>query len=458
MCFNQFDILERHLIDIMKDMKIPGLTLGVVREGEPVYIKGFGARNLTCNLPMTPDTLFGIGSITKSFTSVAIHQLVEQGKLNLEDPVKNYIDFKLGSEENPITIHHLLSHTTGIPTLDGAGVLVNRYLGKALDTRPLNLLPMSSWQDFMLFINGADTEIISEPGKVFFYNNDFYTCLGLVIEKITEMPFDKYIKDKILTPLEMNRTTFLKEDFEKDENRATGYHPSKMQNRVFEEVFPLFSKFIYPAGGLLSTVREMLNYMQVFMTQGTFKGKQLITPSSINRMMTPVINMYAHGFAIERDFFNHTLIQHDGATSGTSAYLAFIPDLKTGIVLGTNGGDAPLSDIGRGILSVLLGEDLKKVVLLPFLATQQKINQITGKYETYKGVYSGEVKFENGFFYLEGPGSSGVLKLPLVVKDLERLEFHIPKVFPGSIDVKFHIDEESGQVHFISDRYYFHRI
>ncbi|MHA2334173.1 MAG: serine hydrolase domain-containing protein, partial [Candidatus Hodarchaeales archaeon] len=106
MSFNPLQMLERYLIDIMKDMKIPGLTLGVVSRGETVYIKGFGARNLTYNLPMTPETLFGIGSITKSFTAVAIHQLVEQGKLNLNDPVKSHIDFKLGSEENPITIHH----------------------------------------------------------------------------------------------------------------------------------------------------------------------------------------------------------------------------------------------------------------------------------------------------------------------------------------------------------------
>jgi CubicO group peptidase (beta-lactamase class C family) len=312
----------------------------------------------------------------------------------------------------------------------------------------------------MLHINGAGSEIISEPGKIFLYNNDLYVCLGLVIKKITGIPFDKYIKENILTHLEMNRSTFLKEDFEEDENRVTGYVPSEKQKEVFEEVVPLFSKFIYPAGGLLSTIQDLLNYMQVFMNQGTFNGKQLVTPSSIDRMLTPAINMYAHGFTIEKDFFNQTLIQHTGATSGgTSAYLGFIPDLKTGVVLGTNGGDAPLSDIGHGILAVLLGEDLNESIFLPFLATQQKINQIIGKYVTYKGIYSGEVKFENGILYLEGPSSVGILKLPLAVKNLDRLEFYVPKVYPGhSVDVQFHFDEESGKIHFTSDRFYFHKI
>ncbi|MFX0043022.1 MAG: serine hydrolase domain-containing protein, partial [Candidatus Hodarchaeota archaeon] len=136
----QIELLEQEIVDLMREFKIPGLAIGIVKDGKPYYAKGFGARNLEKNLPFTADTLFGIGSISKSFTAMAIMQLVEQGKVNLQDPANKYINFSLGDDANPIRICHLLSHSSGFPELDGNVVALVRQLGY-YDA----VIPMSSW-------------------------------------------------------------------------------------------------------------------------------------------------------------------------------------------------------------------------------------------------------------------------------------------------------------------------
>jgi CubicO group peptidase (beta-lactamase class C family) len=176
--------LEPMIVDLMQEAKLPGLSIAVVVDGKSVYAKAFGARDLAENLPMTPETLYGIGSISKSFTAMVIMQLVEQGKINLNDPVSKHIDFKLGNEEKPITIHHLLAHNSGTPSLQGAVVAITRGLG---DTNIA--IPLSSREDFFHHINMAAAEVFDDPEKHFFYNNDMYTTLGLIIECITGVNF-----------------------------------------------------------------------------------------------------------------------------------------------------------------------------------------------------------------------------------------------------------------------------
>ncbi|MFA9437954.1 MAG: serine hydrolase domain-containing protein, partial [Candidatus Bathyarchaeota archaeon] len=113
----------------MRDFKVPGLSVAVVKEGETIYSEGFGARDPQRNLPATPDTLYGIGSITKSFVAIAIMQLVEEGKLSVDDPVGQYIPFKLGLPGKPIKIHHFLTHSSGLPSLATSSVALHRGIG-----------------------------------------------------------------------------------------------------------------------------------------------------------------------------------------------------------------------------------------------------------------------------------------------------------------------------------------
>ena len=170
--------IEPLIVKLMQQSKLPGLALSVIKDGKPFYAKGFGARNLKKNIPFDEDTLFGIGSISKSFTALGIMQLVEQGKIDLQSPVKKYIDFKLGDKNNPIRVHHLLSHSTGFPELLGTIVALTRRMGFIE-----NIIPMSSWNDYLLFLNGAGKEVIDIPDKCFFYNNDY--ILKILIKRVT---------------------------------------------------------------------------------------------------------------------------------------------------------------------------------------------------------------------------------------------------------------------------------
>ena len=119
----QFTELELLIAKKMQTLKIPGLSFGVVVDGNPVFSLGFGNRNLEKNLPFTPDTLYGIASQSKSFCAIAILQLAEQGKLDLDASVNKYIDFQLGKPDKPITVHHLLSHSSGLPDLGARDAL-----------------------------------------------------------------------------------------------------------------------------------------------------------------------------------------------------------------------------------------------------------------------------------------------------------------------------------------------
>jgi len=164
---------ENMIATAMAGMRIPACSVAMVKDDQVIYARGFGARNIKENLPATQDTLYGIGSCTKSFTALAIMQLAEQGKLDVQDPVSKHLPFKLGSEENPIKIHHLLSMSSGIPNLGVAELLIYKYTGA--DEK---WVPMSSMEDLFLHVNGAKEEVAAEPGKRMFYFNTGYTLLG----------------------------------------------------------------------------------------------------------------------------------------------------------------------------------------------------------------------------------------------------------------------------------------
>ncbi|MFW9785310.1 MAG: serine hydrolase domain-containing protein, partial [Candidatus Heimdallarchaeota archaeon] len=357
-----FKELEQKIVDLMTEFKIPGLAIGIVNDGKAIYAKGFGARNLEKNLPFTEDTLFGIGSISKSFTVIALLQLVEQGKISLQDPVNKYLDFKLGDENHPIRISHLLSHSSGIPELSGNVVAIVRQLGNFNA-----LVPMSSWNDFMLHVNGAFNELFDKPDKVFFYNNDMFTCTGLIIEKLTNMKFEDYIKENILKPLEMNRSTYLKQDFERDVDVLTGYIPL-MDKQPYKATQHPFDKTVYAPGGLLSSVKEMQNYIMTLLNGGLFNSHKILDQNSLEQMWKPYIKIpeetygskeasYGFGWKIEKNFFGYELIEHGGDIGSSTAFLTIIPEKRMGVIIGANcNASIVLGSLAHAFLGILLNK------------------------------------------------------------------------------------------------------
>lgn len=444
---------EGLVVDLMRHSKVPGMSIGAVLDGRSVYTRGFGARNREKNLPMTPDTLWRIASISKSFCAMAIMQLIEKGKVDLHAPVSKYIDFKLGKKDKPITVHHLLSHSSGVPELDATTAATEKNM----------FIPMSSEKDFLTFVNKAGTEIFNDPGRIFLYNNDMYTCLGFIVEKLTGMKYADYVKERILKPLGMSRSTFIQEEFENDRDITVGYVPSK-DGQSLDLSTLQDDPLEYACGGLYSSVRELQNYMIALMNGGIFNDNCLLEKSSIEEMWKPRIatperyagDGYGYGWLISKDFFGHTLIGHAGSIPTSGGLLAMVPEKKAGVVLGQIPVPTGIhTGIVLGLLAILIGQDFDKAVSM--IETQKTLEHLQGKYKNYGGSEM-EVSMQNGILHAKVTWVwGGSVTFPLAVKDLRKLKFSIPFAPPGKEgEVQGFIDKKTRKVSFQWDRYYFH--
>ncbi|TGV05104.1 class A beta-lactamase-related serine hydrolase, partial [Mesorhizobium sp. M00.F.Ca.ET.186.01.1.1] len=211
-------MFEEYARLLLEEAQAPGAAIGVARGGKLLYQKTFGYRNREEQLPLSLDTVFGIASITKSFTCVAIMQLQEAGKLSVHDPVIRYLpEFRTGDDEltKRITIHHFMTHTPGMapmPYLDGAmkrsmeqdPAIIGTEAEEELKTVPY----LDTYEEVLQAIAGFEGKPLSEPGEAFSYNNDAYGLLGAIIERTSGQTYEQYVKQHILQPLGMQRTVF----------------------------------------------------------------------------------------------------------------------------------------------------------------------------------------------------------------------------------------------------------
>ncbi|MBD3190230.1 MAG: serine hydrolase [Candidatus Heimdallarchaeota archaeon] len=452
-----FDKVEMLITNLMQQSRIPGLSLSVIKGKKVIYSKGFGARNLEQNLPATPETLFGIGSCTKSFTCLGIMQLAEQDKLSIEDPVSEYIPFKLGMKDHPIQIKHLMSHSSGVPNLGIAEVLIQRFSG-IKET----YVPLSDPEDIYLHINNAQKEVVDKPEQRFFYFNGGYWLLGQIIEKVTKKSYEQYIVENILKPLKMKRSTFLQESFEKDKDAMIAYWMADDKQKPSTHPFDLG---VHAAGGLLSSVKELENYVQLYLNGGTLNDDQLISEKSIEKMFEGLLKFpqegffgkdaYGFGWLITEDFFGHKLVNHGGSTGMSSANISLIPGEKLGVVTAANCGNGQGSIISQIILMALLGKNPEKDH--PVIVSENKHKPLIGEYATFKGINKISIKKKNGILYAINEEQK--IDFPLIPESNEPddFTFFVPLIGGRKLPVEF-ILNSSGKVDLLVDRNYFHKI
>ena len=459
--------LEGFVAEAMQRDHVPGLSLAVVKDGHVIYARGFGARRLQDNAPATPDTLYGVGSCTKSFTALAIMQLVQQGKLSLKDPVKKHLpEFKVGKEENPITIHNLLTHSSGIPGLSAEWVENSRLMGLSE-----KWVPFSSFEDFLSLVNDAKDEVAAPPGNKFFYSNEGYMLLGMIIERISEMPYESYIREKILKPLKMNRSTFLKDEYEKDEDVMTPYLLEKKDEGVVATptIHPM-SRLCYANGGLMSSARELATYLVTNMNHGIFGDAKLLDSGLMQEMHKPHIQTnwasfipthfgkiwYGYGWTMNDDFFGHVLIGHSGSTGASSAHLSFLTDLNVGVVYACNVGGGELVGLVPSVaLALLMGKDPFKEI--PVFEIERKMAMLAGEYAGYKGIVKTSVVRKGGLLFIESNEKGAEFSLALIPESdkLENLKFYIPGA--GVRMAAEFVVEASGKVDLYIERNRFHK-
>ena len=442
-----FGGLEAFTLENMQKAKIPGLSIGIVESDKVIYARGFGFSDIASGIQATPRTLYGIGSVTKSFTALGIIQLLEEGKIRLDDSVEKYLPLKLQSLGVPVTIHHLLTHSSGIPDLAYADAFMNGVLG--YDN---SWLPVSSAEDVIAFMSDANDWAVSKPGERFFYLNEGYVLLGQIISKLSGLAYEDYVDQRILRPLKMDRTFFFKADVEKDGDKATPYIVNKEGGHL-PSVFPYG---ISSDGGLISNVIDLSNYVKMCLNKGEFEGEKLLNRQTFEKIETPHIlepsetfgkDSYGYGWEIIPDFYGAKLVNHGGSVSVYTAHVAYLPERNVGVsVLANSGGLEP--SIGLYALSQLIGEDPKT---LPFLKVDRVLSRLEGQYETYKGTLKITIKKKKGILYFEYRNKYEEEVFPLTPERLEedRATFY---VIAGGVKTTMEFRMSDDKVELIGDR------
>lgn len=465
----QFAQLHEIIVKLMQKFKVPGLAISISKNGNTVYEKGFGARDLEKNLPMTPNTLIGIGSVSKSFTALLILKLQQRGLLDVNDPVKNYLEIEPFLSHPDIKISHMLSHSTGIPSVDGQwGPIAISY---GFYDR---IYPLSSKEDYLYHISRTKDEIFFSPGEKFFYNNDMFTLLGLIVEKLFQKNFRDVLREEIFEPLKMNRATVVREDLEKDslQDYMKGYiHKTKKEDSESKSYFetpPIpFSDYLQAPGGIYASMHEMLNYGNCLLERGIYQGKELLIKEFFDLCWIPRIDSpygfgdnpkYCFGWVRDEDFHNETLIFHGGGLGVSTSYFGLLPNQKIVVSVAENDDSGICSIIGESAMELMLGKNPEEVH--PELKLVLLSEELVGNYKSSLGLYDLNVSFNNFNLQLKVESDDGTFQFPLIIKDLDNLEFFLFSTIPNKIQsIKFHRESLKGKIKFVTyDRYLYHRL
>jgi CubicO group peptidase (beta-lactamase class C family) len=309
----------------------------VVEKGKVIYRGGLGMANMEWGIANTPETKFRLGSITKQFTSMLTLQLVEQGKLKLDGKLSDYLPDYRKDIGDKVTIHNLLTHTSGIPSYtDQPGFQTN------VSRNPYEVA------DFVK--KYASGDLLFEPGSKFAYNNSGYFLLGAIIERITGKPYEQVLKENILDPVGMKNTgndhyeTIIQKRAAGNSKTLDGYN-----NAAYLDM-----SIPYAAGSMYSTVDDLFLWDQALYTD------KLISAQSKELMYKPFLENYAYGWVVTNASFKQDdkvvpMIAHGGGINGFATFIARFPNEKNLIVILDNTGQNAqrLSDV---IAKILYGQ------------------------------------------------------------------------------------------------------
>jgi CubicO group peptidase (beta-lactamase class C family) len=389
--------INEYMDALVRAGKFNGSIL-VAREGKVLVSKGYGMANYELDVPNTPQTKYRLGSITKPFTAMAIMLLQERGKLGVQDSICKYVaECPAGWQQ--ITIHHLLSHTSGLAKHDKAG----DYLKTAM-------IPMTLTQ----LIDGFKSKPADfKPGEKFDYNNNGYILLGHVIEKVSGQSYEVFLKENIFTPLRMMDTGYDNHD-QIIKNRASGYvrQSDRVGGELYNAAYADMSQQL-SAGGLYSTTGDLMR-----LDQALYDGK-ILSQKTLDTMFTIAIGNYGsapnygYGWFVNKQF-NRRAISHPGGVPGFTSILTRFPDDKVVIILLGNLENSQVIRASNDLAAIIFGEEYE----IPKVRTAVKINPkilnaYVGQYEDRPGRIAA-ILVENDTLMLRLAGRPEGFALPLM--------------------------------------------
>lgn len=302
----------------------------VARDGKPLVSRGYGMANVEWDIPNSPKTAFRLGSITKQFTSAAIMLLQERGKLSVSDPACKYITGCPAAWE-PITIRHLLTHTSGIPNYTAFPGFLEKKAA----------LPVST-SELLAEYKGKPLDFA--PGEKNSYSNSGYHLLGLIVEKASGKPYADFLQENIFTPLGMKRSGY---DSHREliKWRATGYQregDALVNAPYIDMLIP------YAAGALYSTTSDLLIWDQALYPD------KLLTRKSLDEMFTPFKNNYAYGWGVGKRF-ERASTAHGGAIHGFATQIIRFPEDRVTVVVLSNVQGAGADKVANVLAAIVFG-------------------------------------------------------------------------------------------------------
>lgn len=356
-CFAQktadWSALEQYTNSSMKDWKVPGASIAIVKDGSVIYMKGFGVRDIRTNQPVTPDTLFDIGSCTKAFTSAAVAMLVDDGKMQWDGKVNEYIPFfhlyDPTADEN-VTMRDLLTHRTGVPGTD-----LLWYL-----------FPAASREDLIRRVAYAKPN--AGFRETFQYQNVMYVAAGFAVGQVANTTWDDFVRTRIFQPLGMTESDTSAVDAQKSADFAT---PHEQNPDGSAKPVPWHNiDNAGPAGSINSSARDMSKWIIFHLNDGMYEGKRLISEKNMHEMHIPQMVIppdgeipkiffpdsmqlnYGLGWFVQ-DYRGHQLVLHAGDIDGFATMVVLIPETKTGYFVVIN-----KTSLYRQVLSYQIADQL----------------------------------------------------------------------------------------------------
>lgn len=459
---------EQYCQEMVEKFEIPGFSIGLAKDGQLFYEKGFGYRNVENKLPLSPDTVFGIGSVTKAFTCVAIMQLQEAGKLNVHDPVVKYLpEFKTPNEEytKQMTIHHFMTHSAGLPPLPTLFKSLSKSIAndpkfedegqtegdigtveKAASEEPN--ASVDTFEELMEDIANQEFTLLGAPGTEFSYSNDSYSLLGAIIARVSGMTYEQYTKEYILDPAGMKNSVFHLEELVDHEDVSSLYNSRKKDGEtiIFESNNPWDAPSMRAAGFLKSTVNDMLKYAEIYRNNGKVGDSQILTPESVEAITTPYIECdkgryYGYGVMVTPDYNGYKLVEHGGSVKGVAAQLNILPELGLSGVSFANLAGVPSTKL----LESAFADQLGKSVTSSYLS-YEVVEVPETELKEYEGDYvSGEgskykVVVEDGKLQLQAEGIDTIKDIKPIGNDTFMVPFR-----ESELSLRF-VRDENNQV------------
>ena len=338
--------LAEQLEQRREDLHIPGMAIAVVKDDEVIFARGFGLADLQNETPVTPETIFGIGSATKAFTATLVGMLVDEGEIGWDDPVTEHIPYFTlntngGDEDSQVTIRDMLSHRTGFTRM---GVLF------ASRTVPR--------EEVLLAATRAEPWVGLR--ERFYYSNVMYTAAGVAAGNAAGTDWDTLLAERIFEPLDMTRSNASFEQSQADPRLSLGYIWDE-DLKVHEHLPTWGIDNIGPAGAINSNVLDMAQWVRFQLGFGAYDGDRLLSETQHKETWTSQIEIgggtrYGLGWIL-RELRGQPVIEHGGNVDGFASQVALLPESNLGFVLLTNVSSTPLQQESINIVwETMLGE------------------------------------------------------------------------------------------------------